>query len=100
MCESSRDILNLTIAASIAVLTFLIAWLLSYAIIATKAVMEVIHKIKKLTDEVDQTMMSLKTRVKEISVALPLVTKVVEKLMTYMDEKRKSKKSDINAKVK
>jgi len=91
MCSNSRDILNLTLSLSVALLTILIAWILTYAIITLRHLSHAVRRVLGLITEGEQIVATLKERVKEIGAILPVLVTGIEKLVTYLNEKRKTR---------
>ncbi len=100
MCDSSRDILNLTLAASVAILTFLVGWLLAYAIVAVKSFADIIRRIREVLSLAEQTLSGLKERVREIGSVLPLLITTVEKLVKYVSDKKGKRETAQKSKAK
>lgn len=93
MCPNSRDILNLTLSLSVALLTILMAWILIYVIFIFKSISQTIERLKTLVSEGEQILASFKERVKEIGTALPLFVTAIEKLITFVGARKRQKKS-------
>ena len=93
MCASSRDILNLTLAAAVAILTFLFAWLLIYVIRTVKTVVDFFDRLRALVNEIEATLNSMKDKIKEAGIILPVLMKAAEKLVAYVGERRRVQKS-------
>lgn len=100
MYEYSRDILNLTLAACSALLTILIAWLLIYCIRVIKTLVNVSRRIDETIRLAEETLTTLRDRAHDLATILPLVMKAVEKIVTYVSDKRKARKypTTVNAK--
>ena len=100
MYEYSRDILNLTLSACAAILTLLLAWLLVYCIRVMKTLVNLSRRINETIRLTEETLTTLRDRAHDLASILPLIMKAVDKLVTYVGERRKTKKSQatINAK--
>lgn len=93
MCPNSRDILNLTLAASVAILTFLFAWLLIYAIRTAKTIVDFFNRLHALVTDIETTLGSLKVKIREAGLILPLLMKTAEKIMQYFTDRKVNVKS-------
>ncbi|MFA4873649.1 MAG: hypothetical protein WC659_07035 [Patescibacteria group bacterium] len=100
MYEHSRDILNLTLSACAALLTLLLAWLLVYCIRVMKTLVNLSRRIDETIRLAEETLTTLRDRAHDLASILPLIMKAVDKLVTYVGDKRKAKRSQttINAK--
>src|SRR3990167_489614 len=93
MWETSRDTLNLTLAASVGVLTILLAWLLIYAIRILKTVADVSRRIDATLRLAEDALTTLRDRARDLASILPVVMKAVDKLVTYVGERKRARKS-------
>lgn len=93
MFDTSRDILNITLSVSVGILTVLLAWLLIYCLRVMKTIVDVSRRIDATIRLAEDTLIVLRDRARDLASLLPLVMKTVEKLVTYVGEKRKASKN-------
>ncbi len=93
MYEYSRDILNLTLSACATILTVLLAWLLVYCIRVMKTLVNLSRRIDETIRLAEETLTTLRDRAHDLASILPLIMKAVDKLVTYVGDKRKARKS-------
>lgn len=77
MIETSQDILFLVIAASVAVITVLIAWVLVYLIIIIKETREALREIRSQIDRFFQAIEGLKLKFQSTTSTLSLLVEQI-----------------------
>ncbi len=103
MLGTSRDILNYTLAASAAVLTFFIAWILWYFIKIFRDVEKVIRQATSVIDKFSSVLDLAKDQIRNAAAILPLIMKGGEKLselIRSMREKHSEKNEAEDSKNK
>ena len=98
MFENSRDILNYSLALSVLVLTFLMAWILVYVVKIfremERVVRDVTRAVEKFTDMIDFA----KDKISNAAAVIPLVIKSSEKIFelirTLRDKKDRASDND------
>lgn len=96
MFESSRDILNLTLALSAAVLTFFICWLLYYVVSIFRDMRNVVRDVTKTIEKFNSVLDFAKEKISSVSAVFPLVIKATEKIIETVGafrEKRKARRT-------
>jgi hypothetical protein len=94
MFDTSRDILNITLSVSVGILTVLLAWLLIYCLRVMKTIVDVSRRIDATIRLAEETLIVLRDRARDLASMLPLVMKAVEKLVTYVGERKKQRKQN------
>lgn len=97
MLETSRDILNLSIAVAVIALAIFLCWTLYYFISNLKRLNRISSKIEKGVVKVDGLIDLIKDKVKRSSSYLFLFSKLADRAIDYFsrknEEKRENKKS-------
>lgn len=96
MFESSRDILNLTLALSAAVLTFFICWLLYYIVSIFRDMRNVVRDVTKTIEKFNSVLDFAKEKISSVSAVFPLVIKATEKIIETVGafkEKRQARRT-------
>lgn len=96
MFESSRDILNLTLALSAAVLTFFICWLLYYIVSIFRDMRNVVRDVTKTIEKFNSVLDFVKEKISGVSAVFPLVIKATEKIIETVGafkEKQKARRT-------
>ncbi len=92
MFDTSKDILNLIIAACVAVFTFFLCYLLYYIISMLKQANKTVTEIRQRIESFDALLESVKEKLTHSSNYLALLVKSIVSLMEFVKE-RKDKKS-------
>jgi hypothetical protein len=103
MFESSRDILNYTLAASAAILTFFIAWILWYFVKIFRDVERVIRQTTAVIDKFSSVLDLAKDQMRNAAAIFPLIIKGGEKvsdMLRSMRERHDAKQANEEAKNK
>ncbi len=103
MFGTSRDILNYTLAASAAVLTFFIAWMLWYFIKIFRDVEHTVRKTSEVVDKFSSVLDLAKDQIRNAAAVIPLIMKGGEKLaelIRTMREKHTEKSDAAETKTK
>ena len=101
MLESSKDVLNYTLAASAAVLTFFIVWLLWYFIKIFRDIERVVDKTTSVVEKFSSVLDLAKDQIKNAAAVIPLMIKAGEKLTEFImniREKRAARDADTKTK--
>ncbi len=93
MFETSNDLLNIVIAAAVAVFTVFICWIMYYFISILRTVKKSVNEIKTKIEALDVILNSLKEKISHSSNYLGLLVKSVISLLEFFRE-RKDKKSN------
>ena len=96
MFESSKDILNYSLALSALVITFLITWIFWYIIGIFRDVHKVIREITKTVEKLNGLVDETKEKIASVAGIIPLVVKsgeAVSEIIRQFREKKASPKS-------
>ncbi|OGF27833.1 hypothetical protein A2331_07045 [Candidatus Falkowbacteria bacterium RIFOXYB2_FULL_34_18] len=98
MFETSRDILNIVIAISVAGVAFFVCWLLFYFVMTTKQTFTIIREMRDRFRKVDEFASSFKQKLDHSSAYLLLIGEGVKKLVEiakdYKEGKPKKKRKN------
>ena len=100
MLETSRDILNLSIAVAVIALVVFLCWTLYYLISNLKRINRISQKIESGVTKVDGLVDLIKSKVKQSSSYLFLFSKLADKAMDYFSHRSKEKKENKEDKKK
>lgn len=100
MIESSKDILYLVIAISIAILTVFFVWSLYYIAMilkrahqAVEEVQDLIVKVRERVEQLESLIKHVEEKITSTASYLPLVVKGLTELIGYFKKKRQQKKT-------
>ena len=85
------------LSACAAILTLLLAWLLVYCIRVMKTLVNLSRRINETIRLTEETLTTLRDRAHDLASILPLLVKTVEKLISYIGEKKRQKKSSMES---
>ncbi len=98
MLESSKEILLLILAISVAVLTFFLCWALYYIVMmlkrakeVTDEVSDVVRLVKEKIERLGQLLDAVEDKLKNTAGYLPLVLKGVTDLVDYFKRRHEEK---------
>ena len=102
MFETSKDVLNLVLALSIAGVTVFICWLLYYFISSIRKLHDAINIFQKTLRTANEIVEGAKKKLKDSSTYLKLIGMLFQKVVKEVQNKRRQKKtnSKINKKAK
>jgi len=92
MLDTSKDVLNIVIAASVGIFTFFLCWMLWYVIRAMRQVNSLVDSVKEKIDLLDKILHAIKEKVDHTASYLPILAKGVTQIIEYF-KKRQSKKT-------
>lgn len=92
MFDSSKDILFIVIAVSVAVLTFLFAWLLIYMIRIFRRAYGAVNMISEKIEMLARLVDTLKEKIEHSATAVTVLSQTIGKVAEYWT-KRRSKKT-------
>ena len=99
MIETSKDLLNIVITASIAGLTIFICWAIFYLAMILRQVFKIVKEMRDRTHKIDELIKILKNKIGSSASYLMLigegVKKLVEVVKEYAGENKKNKKKII-----
>jgi len=101
MLESSRDILNISLAASVIVLTILVAWILVYIIKMFRDAQRALHQMTKVIEKLSNVLDVIRDKVHSAAAVIPLIVKGVEKVTDIIQrtKERNSSRRDSSKKT-
>ena len=88
MFETSGDILNLVIAASVLVFTFFVCWLMYYFVMIVKHAHDMVQSIREKINRVEKILNLIQEKVEHSASYLPLLAEGVTKIVKYFVEKK------------
>ncbi len=94
MFNTSKDILNLSIALAVIILTFFTARFLFYLIQNLRRLKNIGDGIEEAVNKTNELIDLIKNRFKSSSSHLLLLVNLIEKALEYFKDKKKSKKSN------
>lgn len=87
MFETSKDILNIVLAISIASISFFFCWGLYYLVMSGRQVFKLISSLKERLDKIDEAVTAFKHKVESSTSYLLLIGEGVKKLVELMKER-------------
>lgn len=93
MFETSKDVLNLVLALSIAGVTVFICWLLYYFISSIRKLHDAISIFQKTLKTANEIVDSAKKKLKDSSTHLKLIGMLVQKVVEEVQNKRQKRKT-------
>ncbi|MEK7584354.1 MAG: hypothetical protein AAB490_03845 [Patescibacteria group bacterium] len=94
MFESSRDILNVSLAACTIVLTILVAWILVYVIKMFRDAQHVLHQMTKVVEKLSDVLDLIRDKVHSAAAIIPLIVKGAEKVTDIIQKARERNARD------
>lgn len=91
MFETSKDVLNLVIAAAVAVFTIFLCYLLYYIISMLRQANHTVTLIRERMESLGEMFESLKEKVGHSSNYLALLAKSVVSLLQYLQQRKEKK---------
>lgn len=105
MLETSKDVLYLTLALAIAVLTFFIVWAIYYLVMILKKFSELVKEFesmiasaKEKLERLESLCNTIEERIKHSASYLPLLFKGITELVDYLKNKKTKKEKQKNNK--
>lgn len=95
MFGSSRDILNVTLAASVALLTFFVCWILFYVVSMFRDMRTVVRDVTKAIEKFNSVLDFAKEKISTATAVFPLIIKTAEKIVETigtLKEKRRTRR--------
>ncbi len=97
MFDTSKDVLNLVIALSVALFTFFLCWLMYYFISILRTIKQTLTDVQEKINSLDELLTSLKEKISNSSNYLGLLTKSIISLIELF-KNRKEKKTQAKKK--
>lgn len=95
MFTTSQDILNISIAVSVAILVIFLCLALYYLIASLKRINRLSRQIEAGVSKADQLLDLIKNKVKQSQSYLILLGTLLEKGFDYFNQKRQGKESEV-----
>lgn len=92
MFETSKDILNIVLAISIASISFFISWALYYLVMTLRKVYLGVKEFKTRLDKIDEAVTAFKNKIESSTSYLLIIGEGVKKLVEIMKEREKGNK--------
>jgi hypothetical protein len=89
--ETSKDILNLSIAFAVIFLSLFIAWLLYYFIMMARQMFQITKEMRERINKIDEVARALKEKIEHSSSYLVLVVEGIKKLVEIVRERSEKK---------
>lgn len=86
--ETSKDILNLSLAVSVFGLAFLVGWMLVYGILIIRRLVRLLGTIEERIRKLDDFLAAVREKVEHSTSYLSVVALGVKELVGYLIEKR------------
>ena len=93
MLETSKDILNLVAAFSIATLVFFICWALYYIIASGKRTFHLIKRIESGVEKAESLIDLIKDKVSSSASYLMILSNLIKKGFDFVEQKQENKRS-------
>lgn len=100
MLESSRDLLNLVAAISIAVLVFFLCWALFYVISSARRTFRLIKRVEKGVEKAESLIDLIRDKISSSASYLLLISNLIKKGIEFAENRKDSKQEDDNKKSK
>ncbi len=96
MFETSRDILNLVLAASIGAVAFFLCWLMYYLAMSLRNVYQMSKDLRETVNEAKETVKAFRGKIKEAAAFFVMMNEGMKRVMDYIKEKggRKGKRGN------
>ncbi len=89
MLETSRDILNISIATAVVAVAIFLCWTMFYLISNLKRINKVTRQVELGVSKVDSLVDLIKSRVKKSGSYVFLLTRLAERAIDYFSSKKK-----------
>ena len=99
MFANSRDVIIFTLAASVALLTFFICWILFYVVSMFRDMRNVVRDVTKAIEKFNSVLDFAKEKISNVTALFPLIIKTAEKIVETigaLKEKRRTRRSAEN----
>lgn len=93
MLETSKDILNLSLAISVFGLAFLIGWILVYFLLIIKRLVKILESVENSMLKVSEFMNVAKAKLENSASYISILATGTRELVNYLISKRQSKTS-------
>lgn len=97
MFETSRDILNWAIAASVVAVAISLVWAMAYVIGMLRTVNELNRRVKGAIEGFTVVMAHLQDRIQSTAGYLPMIMQAVTKLVDYFMKQRAQRRAEAEA---
>ncbi|MFA6106496.1 MAG: hypothetical protein WC745_02355 [Patescibacteria group bacterium] len=96
MFSTSRDILNLVLAASIGAVAFFLCWLMYYLAMSFRNVFKMSKDLRETVNEAKDTIRAFRGKVREAAAFFVMMNEGMRRVMDYIKEKggRKGKRGN------
>lgn len=91
--KTSADILNISIAVAVIAVAFFLCWLLVYLIISFKRIYKITAQAQKIANKTENLLNLIKSKIKQGGSYFVLLSKLIDRAMTYFSEKAKKRTS-------
>ncbi len=95
MFETSKDILNLVLALSVAGISVFVCWLLYYFISSVKKLHDIINTLQQTLESANDLVNNIRNKIKDSSTYLKLIGVLIKKVVQEFKDKRKKTKTKI-----
>lgn len=93
MLETSKDILNFSLAVSVFGLSFLIGWMLVYFLLIIKRVVQILSELEKTMNKVGTFVETARDKLEHSASYLSLIATGAKELVNYLVGRQKNKSS-------
>lgn len=100
MFETSKDILNLVIAVSVATFTFFVVWSIYYLLASLRNIFKITKKVKNAVQGIGDLAGSIKEKVNSSGAYLTVASDVVKNIFDLAGEFKKDDSDDDSRKKK
>lgn len=90
MLETSKDVLNLSLAVSVFGLAFLVGWILVYFIVIVRRLVKLLTGIEERMRKIDDFLILVKEKLEHSTSHLALLATAVKELIGYFVDRRSS----------
>ncbi len=93
MLETSKDILNITLALSIFGLAFLLGWILVYFLLIIRRLAKLISSVDERLKALDNLFHAIKDKLEHSASTFSVMALGIKELVTYFIDKKLNKKT-------
>jgi hypothetical protein len=94
MFNTSRDILNLTLAISIASIAFFISWGLYYLVMMAKRIRHLTREAGEIISNIKETTGMIREKVEASAATIALIAEGIKKILAVVGEKKERKRKE------
>jgi len=94
MFSTSRDILNITLSASIASIAFFLCWGLFYLVMMAKRIRHLTREAGEIISNIKETSRTIRDKVEASAATIALIAEGIKKILAVVGEKKERKRKE------